>query len=62
MTELPTSGTQETPVTGGPHHDLGDAQRDNLRIAQTASPVAPNRRQQVVGRAVDTDQEQVEVP
>jgi hypothetical protein len=61
MAELTTGGTQETAVTRNPHEHLRDAQGHHLRIAEAPARVARTVGQEVVGCAVDTDQEQVEV-
>jgi hypothetical protein len=59
--ELATGGAQEAAVGRQPHQHLGDAQGDDLGVGERAPRVARSLGQKVVGRAVDTDQEQVEV-
>ena len=61
MPELALGSSQEAPIRRYPHQHLGDAEGDDLCIAQRAPGVAWPLGQEVVGRAVDTDQQQVEV-
>ncbi len=61
MTELPLGGAQEAPIGGDPHQYLRDAQGHHFRIAQPTTCIVRAFGQEVVGGAVDTDAEQVEV-
>ena len=61
VAELAASGPQEAAIGGDPHHHLCDAEGDDLGVAEPTPRVTRALRQQVVGSAVDTDQEQVEV-
>jgi hypothetical protein len=61
VTELAARGLQETPVTRLAHQHLRHRERDDLGVGQPTASVSWRLRQQVVSRAVDTDQEQVEV-
>src|SRR5205823_11793000 len=61
VAELPASRTQEAAVARDPHQHLGNAQRDDLGVAQPPASISGPLGQQVVSGAVDTDQEQVEV-
>ena len=59
--ELAAGGTQEAPGGVDPHQHLGDAEGDDLGVGQPAAGDARPARQEVVGRAVATDEQQVEV-
>ncbi len=61
MADLAARGAQKTAVGRDPHQHLGNAERDHLGVTQPAARVRFALRQQVVSRAVDTDQKQVEV-
>jgi hypothetical protein len=61
MPELAAGGAQKAAVARDPHQHLSDAQRHHLGVRQLAAGVAPGLGQKIVGRAVDTDTEQVEV-
>jgi hypothetical protein len=61
VAQLAAGGTQEAPVGRDPHQHLGDAEGDDLGVCQLASRIGRALGQEVVGRAVDTDHEQVEV-
>jgi uncharacterized protein with ACT and thioredoxin-like domain len=61
VAELAAGGAQEATVARDPQQHLGDAERHHLRVRQLAAGIAPWLGQEIVGRAVDTDTEQVEV-
>jgi hypothetical protein len=61
VAELAPGGPQEAPIGRDPDQHLGDAEGDDLGVAQRAPRIGRALGQKVVGRAVDTDQEQVEV-
>ncbi len=61
MPQLAAGGAQKAAVARDPHQHLGNAERDHLGIGQLAAGVARGLGQEIVGRAVDTDAQQVEV-
>jgi hypothetical protein len=61
MSELTAGRTQEAPIGRYPHEHLGDTEGDDLGVGELSSRIGRPLGQEVVGRAVDTDQQQVEV-
>jgi len=59
--ELAAGGAQEAAVARDPHQHLRDTEGDHLRVGQLTAGVTRTLGQEIVGRAVDTDAEQVEV-
>jgi hypothetical protein len=61
LADLPPRGPQEAPVGGLVHDHLRDTQRQHLSVCELALRVLGRLRQEVVRRAVNTDQQQLEV-
>jgi hypothetical protein len=61
MPQLPLRRPQEAPIRRDPHQHLRDTERNDLRVGELSPCVRRPSGQEVVGRAVDTDQQQVEV-
>src|SRR6266404_6050679 len=61
VAELAAGRTQEAAIARDPHQRLSDTQRHDLSVRKPPASVTRPLRQQVVSRAIDTDQEQVEV-
>jgi len=61
MHQLLASGPDEPLVGGDPHDRLGDSQRDDLRVGQDPPGVLRRLRQEIVSRAINGNQQQVEV-
>ncbi|MDQ6750067.1 MAG: hypothetical protein M3Z33_04860 [Actinomycetota bacterium] len=53
--------SEKTSIARDPHDRLSDAKRDDLRVCDPATGVAPALRQEIVGRAINGSAESVEV-
>jgi len=61
MTQVLVSDRQKAPVRRDAHDRLGDAQRHDLRVCDASLGVLSPLRQEIVGRDVNGNQQQVEV-
>jgi hypothetical protein len=61
VSELKSSGPQEPCIRGHSHYRLSDLQRDDLRIRDSSSGVFSPLGQEIVHRAVNGDEQQIEV-
>jgi hypothetical protein len=57
----PAADRQKLLVRAAVEHRLGDAQRDDLRIADPSPGVGGPDRQEIVDGAINSDQQQIEV-
>jgi hypothetical protein len=61
VAELAASSPQEPFIAGHAHHRLGYAESDDLRVRDPSPCVSWPGRQEIIGRAVNSDQQQIEV-
>jgi hypothetical protein len=59
--KLALGQAQEAAIAGRTQHHLGDTQRHHLRIGQPPSPIPRLGWQEIISRAINSNQEQVEV-